>query len=146
IPVNMARIVIDRIVETGDVRRSKLGIAFEDATPALPREFKLAATPATPIVTKVEQGSPAELAGLRIGDVVMELDGAPVRDTSHLRTRLGLLWVGEVAELAVTTEGSLGHGAIGAAPMDVGLMTRSPNRKEKINPGPPWQFSIGSRM
>src|SRR5215467_8619573 len=56
IPVNMARIVIDRIVETGDVRRGRLGITFEDATPALVREFRLAPTPATPIVTKVEQG------------------------------------------------------------------------------------------
>jgi S1-C subfamily serine protease len=105
IPVNMARIVIDRIVETGDVRRGKLGITFEDATPALVRDFKLGTTPATPIVTKVEAGSPADLAGLKAGDVVTELAGAPVRDTADLRTRLGLLWLGDAAELTVVRNG-----------------------------------------
>jgi serine protease Do/serine protease DegQ len=105
IPVNMARIVIDRIVETGDVRRGRLGITFEDATPALVREFRLAAAPATPVITKVDPGSPADVAGLKAGDVVTDLGGTPVRDTSHLRTRLGLLWVGDAAELAVMRNG-----------------------------------------
>jgi serine protease Do/serine protease DegQ len=105
IPANMARLVVDRIVETGDLRRGKLGITFEDATPALVREFKLAAPPAAPVVTKVETGSPAALAGLKVGDVVTDLGGAPVRDTSHLRARLGLLWVGDAAELTVVRNG-----------------------------------------
>ncbi len=105
IPINMARVVTDRILETGDVRRGKLGITFEDSTPALVREFKLAAAPATPIITKVEAGSPAELAGLKAGDVVIELAGTAVRDTSQLRSRLGLLWVGDSADLTVMRNG-----------------------------------------
>jgi S1-C subfamily serine protease len=105
IPVNMARIVIDRIIETGDVRRGKLGITFEDATPALVREFRFATAPATPVITKVDPGSPADLAGFKAGDVVTELGGTPVRDTSQLRTRLGLLWVGDAAELTITRNG-----------------------------------------
>jgi serine protease Do/serine protease DegQ len=105
IPINMARIVTDRIVETGDVRRGKLGITFEDPTPALVREFKFAAAPTTPVITKVEAGSPADLAGLKVGDVVTELAGTPVRDTSHLRSRLGLIWVGDAAELTVIRNG-----------------------------------------
>jgi Do/DeqQ family serine protease len=105
IPVNMARIVADRILETGDVHRGKLGITFEDSTPALVREFKLAAAPATPIITKVDPGSPADRAGLKVGDIVTEVAGAPVRDTSELRTRLGLYWVGDTAELTVARDG-----------------------------------------
>ena len=105
VPANMARIVIDRIVETGDVRRGRLGITFEDATPALVREFRLATALATPVITKVDPGSPADLAGLKAGDVVTGLGGTPVRDTSHLRTRIGLLWVGDAAELAVIRNG-----------------------------------------
>jgi serine protease Do/serine protease DegQ len=101
----MARTVIDRIVETGDLRRGRLGISFEDATPALVRDFKLAAMPVAPVVTRVEAGSPAELAGLKAGDVVTDLGGTPVRDTSHLRARLGLLWVGDTAELTVMRGG-----------------------------------------
>jgi len=105
IPINMARLVADHILETGDVRRGKLGITFEDSSPALVREFKFATPPTTPIITKVEAGSPADLAGLKAGDVVTDLGGAPVRDTSQLRTRLGLLWVGDAAELTVVRNG-----------------------------------------
>jgi S1-C subfamily serine protease len=105
IPINMARVVADRILETGDVRRGKLGITFEDATPALVHEFKFSAAPTTPIITKVDPGSPADAAGLKAGDVVTDLAGAPVRDTSHLRSRLGLLWVGDSTELTVIRNG-----------------------------------------
>jgi Do/DeqQ family serine protease len=105
IPINMARVVTDRILETGDVRRGKLGITFEDPTPALVRDFKFAVVPATPIITKVDPGSPADLAGLKVGDVITDLAGTPVRDTPHLRTRLGLLWVGDMAELTVMRNG-----------------------------------------
>jgi S1-C subfamily serine protease len=105
IPINMARVVTDRIVETGDVRRGKLGITFEDPTPAVVREFKFAAAPTTPIIVKVDPGSPADLAGLKVGDVVTDLAGTPVRDTSQLRSRLGLLWLGDAAELTVIRNG-----------------------------------------
>jgi len=105
IPINMARLVADHILETGDVRRGKLGITFEDSSPALVREFKFATPPTTPVITKVEAGSPADLAGLKAGDVVTDLGGTPVRDTSQLRTRLGLLWVGDSAELTVVRNG-----------------------------------------
>jgi Do/DeqQ family serine protease len=105
IPVNMARVVADRILETGDVRRGKLGITFEDSSPALIREFKFASAPATPIITKIDPGSPADRAGLKAGDVITELAGSPVHDTSDLRTRLGLLWVGDTAEFTVARDG-----------------------------------------
>jgi len=71
----------------------------------LVREFKFAAAPTTPIITKVDPGSPADLAGLKAGDVVTDLAGTPVRDTSHLRSRLGLLWLGDSAELTVMRNG-----------------------------------------
>jgi S1-C subfamily serine protease len=102
IPINMARLVVDRIVETGDLRRGKLGITFEDATPAVVRDLRLAATP---VITKVDAGSPADLAGLKIGDVVTDLGGTPVRDTSHLRARLSLLFTGDTAEITVMRNG-----------------------------------------
>jgi S1-C subfamily serine protease len=105
IPINMVRIVADRILETGDVRRGKLGITFEDSSPALLREFKFAAAPSSPIITKIDPGSPADRAGLKTGDVIAELAGTPVRDTSELRSRLGLFWIGDTAELTVMRDG-----------------------------------------
>jgi S1-C subfamily serine protease len=105
IPINMARSVFDRILEIGDLRRGKLGITFEDPSPALTRDFKFSPTPNAPIITKVDPGSPADLAGLKAGDVVMDVAGTPVRDSSQLRSRLGLLWVGDTAELTVIRGG-----------------------------------------
>jgi serine protease DegQ len=107
IPIDMVRIVVDRIVETGNVRRGKLGIAFEDPTPALIRDYRLALSAAatTPVITKVDAGSATERAGLKAGDVVTELGGKPVRNANDLRLRLGLLWVGDTAEFTVMRKG-----------------------------------------
>jgi S1-C subfamily serine protease len=54
---------------------------------------------------KVESGSAAEGAGLKSGDVVMEVAGALLRNTSDLRNRMGLLSVGDTAELTVLRDG-----------------------------------------
>jgi len=107
IPIDMVRTVVDRIVETGNVRRGKLGIAFEDPTPALIRDYKLALSAAqtTPVITKVDAGSAAERAGLKAGDVVTELGGKQVRNANDLRLRLGLFWVGDTAEFTVMRKG-----------------------------------------
>jgi S1-C subfamily serine protease len=107
IPINMVRTVVDRILEIGDVRRGKLGIAFEDVTPIHVREFRLpASTPANAVViTKVEAGSSADHAGLKAGDIVADLGVMPVRDTNDLHARLGLLWVGDTAEFTVVRDG-----------------------------------------
>ena len=65
IPINMARNVVDQILEYGEVRRGNFGITIDDATSGLVRTMKLAA-PGTGavVVVKVEAGSPAARAGL----------------------------------------------------------------------------------
>jgi serine protease DegQ len=105
IPINMVRFIADQLLKYGEVRRGRLGITFNDPTPALIRSPKLSAPVTAPVIVKVEKGSPAEDAGLRAGDVVSELAGISVRDTSDLRNRMGLLWAGDVADLTVVRNG-----------------------------------------
>jgi S1-C subfamily serine protease len=105
IPINMVRFIADQLLKYGEVRRGRLGITFDDPTPALIRSLKLSAPVTAPVIVKVEKGSPAEGAGLKAGDVVSELARISVRDTSDLRTRIGLLWVGDVADLTVVRYG-----------------------------------------
>jgi len=107
IPIDMVRTVVDRIVETGDLRRGRVGITFEDPSPSLVREFKLpvSAAQTTPVITRVEPGSPADRAGVKVGDVVTELGGKPVLNTNDLRLRLGLMWVGDIADFTVNRSG-----------------------------------------
>jgi S1-C subfamily serine protease len=107
IPINMVQIVAHRVLETGDLGRGKLGITFGDASPVLIRQYNLSAstTANTVVITRVESGSSAQRVGLRAGDVITALNAIPVRDTNDLRSRLGLLWVGETAEFMVLRDG-----------------------------------------
>src|SRR5215467_11581533 len=75
IPINTVRSVADQLLKYGEVRRGRLGITFNEPTPALIRNLKLSASTASPVIVKVDKGSPAEAAGLRVGDVVSEFAG-----------------------------------------------------------------------
>jgi Do/DeqQ family serine protease len=100
VPSNMARIVMDQIARFGEVRRGRLGIDMVDLTPAIAAKLGVAAQEGVAI-TGVHAGSPAEKAGLREQDVVVALNGRPVRAAAELRARLGLTPVGEEVELRV---------------------------------------------
>jgi serine protease Do/serine protease DegQ len=105
IPINMVRVIANQLLKYGEVRRGRLGIAFDDPTAPLIRSLKLSAPVTGPVIVKIEKGSPAEGAGLKAGDVVSELARVSVRDTSDLRNRIGLLSVGDVADLTVVRNG-----------------------------------------
>jgi serine protease Do/serine protease DegQ len=100
VPSNMARIVMDQIARFGEVRRGRLGIDMVDLTPALAAKLGVGAQEGVAIAG-VHAGSPAETAGLREQDVVVALNGRPVRAAAELRARLGLTPVGEEIELRV---------------------------------------------
>jgi S1-C subfamily serine protease len=113
IPINIVRLIAGQLFKYGEVRRGQLGIAFDGPTPALIRSLKLAASTTSPVIVKVDKGSPAEAAGLRVGDaaglrvgdIVSELARISVRDMSDLHNRMGLLSAGDVAELTIVRSG-----------------------------------------
>jgi S1-C subfamily serine protease len=105
IPVNMARIIIDQIVEIGEIRRGSLGITFDDPTPDVMRELKISAPRGGAVIVKVDPRSPGARAGLKPGDIVTQMGNRPVLSSNFLRNRLALLRVGDVAELVVLREG-----------------------------------------
>jgi S1-C subfamily serine protease len=105
IPVNMARIIADQIVEFGDVRRGTLGITVDDPTPAMIRELKTSDSPGGAVIVKVAPGSSGARAGLKSGDIVTDIGARPVAGGGVLRNRLALMRVGEVADLAVLRDG-----------------------------------------
>jgi len=100
VPSNMARAVLEQIARFGEVRRGRLGVDMADLTPAIAKKLGVAARQGV-LVTAVQAGSPAEAAGLRERDVVVALNGRPVRAAAELRARLGLTPVGEEVELRV---------------------------------------------
>jgi Do/DeqQ family serine protease len=104
IPVNMARTVMEQLLEHGTVRRGLFGVAVQDLTDELAGALG-AETSRGAVVSAVEPGSAAELAGLAPGDVIVGVDGKGVRGAADLRNRIGLLRVGTEVELAVIRDG-----------------------------------------
>ena len=115
VPSVMARAVMEQIVRHGEVRRGRLGIEMVDVTPEVQRKLRLPSLDGA-LVSDVEDGSPAERAGLREGDVITALNGRAVRGWSDLRARLGLTPVGEEIELTVAREGGVQRIRVRIAP------------------------------
>jgi Do/DeqQ family serine protease len=105
IPANMVRDVMDQLVKFGEVRRGQLGIMIQDLTPELAQAMGLSGQQTGALVAKIASGSAAERAGLKVGDVITEVGKVPVRGSTDLRNKIGLLRVGNIAELTVLREG-----------------------------------------
>ncbi|WP_207455421.1 Do family serine endopeptidase [Azospirillum sp. SYSU D00513] len=104
VPVTIVRAVVDQLLEYGEVRRGRLGVAIQDLTPDLAESMNLLDIEGA-VIAKVEPGSPADRAGMRSGDVVVAVDGRPVRSGTDLRNRIGLMRVGTPAQLTVLRDG-----------------------------------------
>lgn len=104
IPVNMARRVMEQIIAYGEVRRGELGVVVQDLTPELAEGFRLQVRGGA-LIAQVAPGSAAEEAGLKVGDVIVALDGEAVRSATQLRNKVGLLRVGQTVRLSLLREG-----------------------------------------
>jgi Do/DeqQ family serine protease len=104
IPANMARAVMEQLVEHGAVRRGLFGVAIQDLTPELAAALGIERRDGA-VVNAVEPDSAAAAAGLEEGDVILAINGAPVKGADDLRTRFGLLRVGAHVELEISRGG-----------------------------------------
>jgi serine protease Do/serine protease DegQ len=104
IPINMVRQIVDQLIEYGEVRRGLLGVIMQNLTPELSQAFGLDLHRGV-VISQVIEDTAAEEAGLRAGDVVVSINGAPVKSASAMRNMVGLLRVGEEMDITVIREG-----------------------------------------
>ncbi len=104
IPVNMVTAITEQLIEHGEVRRGRLGVGIQDLTPELAAAFNLKRRGGA-VVSQIEHGSPADVAGLEVGDVVTAVNGAAVANASRLRNSVGMLRVGTKVTLDVLRDG-----------------------------------------
>ena len=104
IPSNLARFVMDSLVEDGRVVRGYLGVSIQDVTPALAKEFKLKAGQGA-LIADVSPDSPAEKAGLQSGDIVTEFNGKPLENSRQLRLAVAATRPGTKGEFKVLRDG-----------------------------------------
>ena len=100
IPINMARNVMDQIIEHGSVQRGLLGVNIQDLTGDLAEAMGVEANTGA-LVARVFPGSAAEEAGIEEGDVITQVNDIKVADAADLRNAVGLMRVGETADLTI---------------------------------------------
>jgi Do/DeqQ family serine protease len=104
IPVNMARSVMDQLIRYGSVKRGQLGVSMYTVTPDIAHSLGLPSVVGA-LVSQVVEGSPADHAGIRTGDVITSVNGQPVKSNSELRNTIGLLRVGDKVDIGLLRDG-----------------------------------------
>lgn len=104
IPINLALQIMEQLLETGEVKRAFLGVSMQDMSPELAEAFGLKRQGGA-IINQVIDGSPAEKAGIKAGDIVLAVDGKKIRNAEDLRNRVGLLPVGKKVRMTILRDG-----------------------------------------
>jgi serine protease Do/serine protease DegQ len=104
IPINMARGVMEQLVKYGEVRRGFLGIQLQDLDAELAKVFDISDRQGA-VIVNVLPDTPAQKAGLQAGDVIVSVNGRPVRNASAVRNAIGLMQVGDRVSLEVVRKG-----------------------------------------
>lgn len=135
IPINLARYVMERLVTDGKVTRGYLGVLVQPVTPELAKEFNLPDNSGA-LIGEVTKDSPAEDAGLKEGDVIIQFNGRKVTDSRHLRlmasqtapgTKVQVKFLRDGKEQQATVKlGELPEGGLAKADTRPGGLRRSP--------------------
>ena len=108
VPSNKARFVMEQIAKSGKVRRGYLGVTIQNLTPELAKRLGITNDHGA-LIRDVESGSPAERAGLRPGNVVVEINGKPVTDGRDLQRALSEASPGSAVTLTIIRDGRQNH-------------------------------------
>ncbi len=107
IPINMVRDVAAQIIKFGSVHRGLMGVFVQHLTPELAQAMGLGDNFQGALIAQVNEGSPAELAGLQAGDVITQINDTKIIQATQVRTTISLLRVGSEAKITVNRQGKL---------------------------------------
>ncbi len=101
IPVNAIRSIVESIIEKGYYSKPYLGVGVVDVS----REYQIYGLPQGAAVQTVTQGSPAEKAGLQVGDIITKVDGTEITSRTELTSIVGRCKIGDAVTLTVYRQG-----------------------------------------
>ena len=104
IPINLVKDVVAQLVEHGEVRRGLLGVNIDNLDPLVAETMGLDRNYGV-VIDKVTPGGAADKAGIKVDDVVLAIDGQPMRNSTELRDRIGRTAPGSEVELLVLRDG-----------------------------------------
>ena len=128
IPSNMVKWVMKQLIDKGKVTRGYLGVLIQDIDEDLAKSFNLPSDVKGAIVSEVSADSPAEKAGVKPGDVILQVGGRKIADMNELRNTVASIEPDTKVEIKVfrdgktkeleATIGQLSKNAIAAAPYE----------------------------
>src|ERR1700704_2054487 len=104
IPVSTAKMVLEQIVKSGSVTRGWIGVEVQEITPPVAESFKLGGTRGA-LIAGVLRGGPADKAGIKPGDVLLEVQGKPVADPAGMLNLIAALAPGQSAKVKLKRQG-----------------------------------------
>jgi serine protease Do len=105
IPVNLARDVMNQILDHGKVTRGYLGIVVQPITPAMAKVLGQG-EPKGVLVGDVSPKGPAQTSGVERGDIILDLNGKAINDSNELRNTVAMMQPGETVKLKISRNGS----------------------------------------
>jgi serine protease Do len=104
VPINMAKEILVQLKERGKVTRGWLGVSIQEITPELAKSFGLEREKGA-LISDVVPGGPAEKAGFKRGDIILELNGKAVKDYHELPRMVASMPPGEKVVFKVVRDG-----------------------------------------
>jgi len=105
IPIDLAASVADRLIKDGKINRARMGVQIQQLQPDMARNLGIDPKTKGALVAMVLPGSPADKAGLQMGDVITEFNGTPVTNASSFRLSVAASEIGKPATLKYFREG-----------------------------------------
>ena len=104
IPASMAKTVMEQIIKTGTVTRGWIGAGLQAITPEIAESFKLGTSQGA-IINEVLGGGPADKAGIKLGDVIVSIDGKQISDPNGVVNVVTGIAPGSVSKLMLKRKG-----------------------------------------
>ncbi|MGA7966243.1 MAG: DegQ family serine endoprotease [Gammaproteobacteria bacterium] len=105
IPVDMAKAVMQQLIQYGKVKRGELGVYAQNLSPALAQQFNLKPGTGGALIAQIIKGSAAEKAGLKQGDVITEVNGQQVNNAAALSSYMAVQRVGTPLTIKIYRNG-----------------------------------------
>jgi serine protease Do len=104
IPINLAKGIINQLKENGEVSRGWLGVGIQELSPELANYYRISEKKGV-LVTQVNEGDPADKAGIKVKDIILAIDGTPVYTARDLSMRIASTPVGQKINIKLVRDG-----------------------------------------
>lgn len=135
IPINMVKDVVQQILKFGSIHRGLMGIFVQHLTPELAQSLGYKEDQHGALVAQVNEGSPAETAGVKPGDIIVSINNTKITQATQVKTTVSLLRAGTHIAINVLRNGK-------ALSLD-GIVTDVKQNEQQLSARNPFLFGLG---